>query len=96
MDGIHNNHQGCICAGQAQHRGEVTEDLLDLIGATERQGANPCNFREHQKEATEAGSSCQIDTEFGSHNGWVMEGVADSYVPVDGHCCQDTAFCDAK
>lgn len=96
MDGIHNDHQGCIRAGQPQHRREVTEDLLDLVGTTERQGGDPRDLREDEEEATEAGSGCQLDTEFGRHDGWVTEGTADSYVPVDGHCCQDAAFCDTK
>lgn len=96
MDGIHNDHQGCVCAGQAQHRCEVTEDLMNLIGAAERQDGHPCDLREHKEEATETGSSCQQDTKFGSHDNWVMERITDRYVPVNGHCCQDTAFCDTK
>lgn len=58
MDGVHNDHQRCICTGQTEHRGEITEDLMDLVGATERQSSNPCNLRQYQKEAAEAGSSC--------------------------------------
>lgn len=96
MYGIHNDHQGCICAGQAQYRRKVTEDLMDLIGATERQGGNPCNLREYKEEATKAGANCQLDAKIGSHDSWVMQRIADSYVPVNGHCCQDTAFCDTK
>ena len=50
--------------------------------------------QEAQEEATETGSSCQMDTKFGSHDGWVMERIADSYVPVNGHCCQDSLLRD--
>lgn len=87
---------GEVSAGKAQHRCKVTENLPDLIGTTERQGGNPHNLREYKEEATEAGPGCQLSTKFGSHDSWVTKRMTDSYVPVNSHHCQDTAFCDTK
>lgn len=56
MDNIyhldHDNGVG-VCAGQAQHWEEVTEDVLKAIRAAEGQRSNPSNLREGCEKATD-------------------------------------------
>jgi hypothetical protein len=44
MDHILNQNHGCVCTGQVQHRSKVTEELVNLVGSTERQCGNSCNL----------------------------------------------------
>lgn len=51
MYGVLNDHQGCICGGQAQHRYEMIDGGLDLIGATKTHAGYPHNIKEYKKKA---------------------------------------------
>jgi hypothetical protein len=98
MDNIyHLNHDDGvgICAGQAQHREEVTEDMLKVIRATKRKCGDPGNLREGCEKATDTATEGQLGTQSGSHDGRIMKRAADSQVSIKGHSCQETNLTDA-
>jgi hypothetical protein len=68
MDHILNQNHGCVCTGQVQHRFKVTEELVNLVGATERQCGNPCNLWEQHKKAKDAGACRELSTQSGVHD----------------------------
>lgn len=49
--GILNDHQECIRGGQAHHRYEMIDGVLDLIGATKTFVGYPHNIKEYKKKA---------------------------------------------
>lgn len=98
MDNVHhlNHDDGVgICAGQAQHREEVTEDVLKAIRATKRQCGDPGNLREGCEKATDTATEGQLGTQSGSHDGRIMKRTADSQVSIEGHSGQETNLADA-
>lgn len=96
MNHIFDQHHGCICTGQAQHRFKVTEELMDLVGATEGKRGNPHNLWQQHKEANDARASGELDAESVGHDDGIAERVADGNVPVNGHHCENEAFCDPQ
>lgn len=85
MDHILNQNHGCVCTSQAQHRFKVAEELMDLIGPTEWQCGNPCNFWQQHKKAKDAGACRELSTQTGGHDHLIAKRVADRNIPVNGH-----------
>lgn len=72
-------------AGEALHREDITQELMDHAGLTE--GQLECVAIVHIciDKTTECGGQDHLDTEMVVHDNWVAEGLADGHIEVTGY-----------
>ena len=78
-----------VRAGQFEDGGDVTEEVVQDVGTTERGAGDKVDLDHGDGEATHEGEGHQLDTQPRGHDGLVAQGVADGHVAVVGHGGQE-------
>ena len=63
--------------------------MINSIGATKRKLGDEINWEEKAGEATHPAAGSSSDAAFCCHDSGIVQGPADSEVPVKGHCGQE-------
>ena len=76
--------QMSVYAGRLQQRGDVTEEVIDLLLA-EGQPGQQNNRAEHREEGPHPAAQNQQETHPAVHDDGVAQGVTDGHIAVEGH-----------
>lgn len=76
-------------AGQFEDGGDVTEEVVQDVGATERGAGDEADLDHGDGEATDEGEGHQLDAQPHGHDDSVAQGVADGHIAVVGHAGQE-------
>ena len=106
-DQRHNKHQDTtdeddqlvdvgFSTGKSDDWGDVTEVVVDPVGATEREAEDQRCCHQRYQEATDNTSCCQLCTHPPAHENGVAQRLADGSVAVITHNSQKQAVRDSK
>ena len=85
-----------ISAGKLQQWVQVTLEMLDDVGATERQLENEENLYHGMNEAPGPGYHHQKGTESVVHDRRIVQGLVDDHIAVIGHGTEDNHLHPSK
>ena len=74
----------------------ITQEMINDIGSTEGELGDEENGDWVAKESSKPAERHQNSTEFPSHDGGVVQWVADGQVPIISHYCQEETFSCAQ
>lgn len=92
----HHLIHGLVTTGQPQHRGSLAEEVVDLVGGTERETHGNGGEEKTVQSATEPRAGQNKPADPPTHEDRVTEWIADSHVAVIGHKSQQEELSSYK
>ena len=86
---VHQLGQGNVGAGQVEQRGDVTEEVVEDVGAAVGQAGNARCLDHRDQQPTKPRSPGQAQADLGPHEQRVVQRAADGRVAVTGHGGQE-------
>ena len=86
---VHQLGQGHVGAGQVEQRGDVTEEVVEDVGAAVGQAGDARCLGHRDQQPTKPRSPGQAQADLGPHEQRVVQRAADGRVAVTGHGGQE-------
>lgn len=81
-----------VSAGEPDEGGNITEEVVNILGPTKWQREHPSCLHHRDNVTTATRQQDQRKTNSGVHDDCISKGVAYGHVTVIGHGCQNVAF----
>ena len=81
-----------VSAGQLQNRGNVTEEVVNLVQMTETQREDLAHLPYLHWNPTDPGARSQPEAHLWGHDQWIVQRVTDGHTAVIGHHRQEEAL----
>ncbi|TEA25138.1 hypothetical protein DBR06_SOUSAS1010010, partial [Sousa chinensis] len=91
-DKVHQFSCGHVCAGELKYWTDITEEMIDDIGATEAEARDEVDLSQGDAKAIGTGTKRQEEAEPMAHNGGAVQWAAGGHITVTGHGSQEHTF----
>ena len=81
-----------VSTGQLQKRGNVTEEVVNLVQMTEMQREDLARLPYLHWDSTGPGAHSQLEAHLWGHDQGIVQRVTDSHTAVTGHHCPEQAL----
>ena len=88
--------EGRVSTGKLEQRGHITEEVVDVVGAAEREAECEAGLQDGVEAAPTVGAQHQVGTDRGAHGDGVAQGAADGHKAVIGHHGQEECLSGAQ